>query len=64
MKGLWNTPALRRVRFTDRPGFVECVFRFNRFPFPGPGVYLFGLYLDGEWAAQRALRVYTREAAP
>jgi hypothetical protein len=53
-----------RVRFTDRLGLVECAFRFNRFPFPGPGAYLFGLYLGGEWAAQRALRVYTQEAAP
>ena len=53
-----------RVRCPDRLQLVECVFRFNRFPFPGPGVYLFGLYLGGEWAAQRALRVYAPEAAP
>jgi hypothetical protein len=53
-----------RIRFPDPVQLVECVFRFNRLSFPGPGGYLFGLYLDGEWAAQRALRVYTREVAP
>lgn len=50
-----------RVRFPDRLRLVECVFRFDRFPFPGPGVFLFGLYLGGEWSAQRALRIYTHE---
>lgn len=53
----------QRIRFPDPMQLVECVFRFNRFPFPGPGVYTFGLYLEGEWAAQRSLRVYTQEAA-
>ncbi len=53
-----------RVRFPDPLQLVECLFRFNRFSFPGPGVYQFGLYLDGEWAAQRGLRVYEREAIP
>lgn len=53
-----------RVRFSDPVQLVECVFRFNRFPFPGPGVYAFGLYVEGEWAARRSLRVYTHEVEP
>jgi hypothetical protein len=53
-----------RVRFPDPLQLVECVFRFNQFPFPGPGVYLFALHLNGEWAAQRSLRVYAREETP
>src|SRR5437660_11072823 len=50
-----------RIQFTDPLRVVQCVFRFDRFPFPGPGDYLFTLYLGGGWAAQRSLRVYVRE---
>lgn len=53
-----------KVRFPDRLQLVECAFRMLQFPFPGPGVYLFTLRLDGEWIAQRTLRVYTKGEAP
>ena len=53
-----------RVPFPDPIRLVECVFRFDSFPFPGPGIYLFTLLLDGEWAAQRSIRVYLSEPTP
>lgn len=53
--------ARARVNFTDPLRLVECLFRFDQFPFPGPGVYLFTLLVEGEWAGQRSLRVYPRE---
>jgi hypothetical protein len=52
------------VRFADPLKLVDCVFRFQKFPFPEPGVYLFTLLVDGEWAAQKAVRVYTRKDHP
>ncbi len=50
-----------RINFPDPLQLVECVFRFQQFPFPGSGVFLFTLFLGEEWAAQKALRVYQRE---
>lgn len=52
------------VRFDDPLQVVQCLFRFDQFPFPGPGLFLFTLLLDDEWAAHRALRVYLRESTP
>ena len=49
-----------RVRFPDKLRLVECKFNFHHFPFPGPGEFLFTLYLDGVWMAQRSLRVYAK----
>jgi hypothetical protein len=50
-----------RINFPDPLQLVECVFRFQQFPFPGPGIYLFSLFLGGEWAAQKSVRIYRRE---
>jgi uncharacterized protein DUF6941 len=53
---------LRRLRgvlqFHDRHQPVELVVRFPQFIFPSPGIYLFELFVNGEWAAQRGVRVY------
>lgn len=53
---------LRHLRgnlwFRDRHQPVELVVRFPQFIFPAPGVYLFELFVNGEWAAQRGVRVY------
>ena len=46
------------IRFPDRHRTVELVVRFPQFIFQQPGIYLFSLFIDGEWAAQRGLRVY------
>jgi len=49
-----------RVRFPDPLLLVECIHRLNQFPFHEPGV--FTLLIDDEWAAQKSLRVYSRES--
>ena len=56
--------ARRTVRFPDPLRLVEYVLRFDQFPLPGPGVYLFTLLADGEWLAQKAIRVYRRGESP
>ena len=53
-----------RLRFTDRLQIVYYVRRFSRCPLPIAGVYLFTLNLNGEWAAQRTLRVYPAGTMP
>jgi hypothetical protein len=54
--------SLRHLRgvlqFQDRHQSVELVVRFPQFVFPQPGVYEFTLSVNGEWVAQRGIRVY------
>lgn len=52
------------LRFRDRLQLVQCVIRVSRCAFPSPGLYLFSLYADGEWLAQKSLRVYLRGTGP
>lgn len=49
------------LRFIDPLQTVYWLYRFTRFSFPLPGEYLFTLRIDGEWMAQRRLRVYSQE---
>jgi hypothetical protein len=50
------------VRFPDRLHVLRCIVRVSRCGFPAPGVYLFTLFMDGEWLAQSALHVLPLEA--
>jgi hypothetical protein len=52
------------LRFRDRLQLVQCVVRVNHCVFPSPGLYLFSPYADGEWLAQKAIRVYLRGTGP
>jgi hypothetical protein len=56
---------LYRVRgtlhFADKLAEVNYHLRIKQFQFPRPGIYQFTLFLNGEWAAQRRLRVYQTE---
>jgi hypothetical protein len=45
------------LRFPDPLRRVECIIRVPNCTFPSPGVYLFGLYADGEWLAQTPVHV-------
>jgi hypothetical protein len=49
------------VRFTDRLMELRILFRVMTCVFPEPGMYQITLLLDGEWLAQRSLRVVERE---
>lgn len=49
------------IRFRERLDLIDCVIRVNRCVFPAAGMYSVSLFLDGEWLAQRSLRVYLRE---
>ena len=49
------------VSFADPLQTVNWLVRLTRCLFPTPGEYLFTLWIDGEWMAQRRLRVYLRE---
>jgi hypothetical protein len=49
------------IRFPDRAGEVRVRFRVHRCIFPWAGEYSCTLLLDGEWLAQRRLRVVERE---
>jgi hypothetical protein len=50
-----------KVRFQDPLQTVYWVVRIDHCYFPAAGEYLFTLWIDGVWMAQRRLRVYTRE---
>jgi hypothetical protein len=52
------------LRFRDRLQLVQCVIRVNHCDFPSSGLYLFSLYADGEWLAQKAIRVYLMGTGP
>ncbi len=49
------------VRFSDRLTELRILFRVTTCIFPEPGTYQITLLLDGEWLAQRSLRVVERE---
>jgi len=51
----------RQVRFANRLGELHVVFQVANLAFPVPGAYLFTLLVDGEWVAQRRLRVFSTE---
>jgi hypothetical protein len=42
---------------------VEVAFHLwlRQFSFPAPGLYPFTLLVEGEWVAQKRVRVYARE---
>lgn len=50
----WEAP----IHFVDRLAVVNFRFRLRRCSFPAPGWYLFTLFIDGDWIAQRRLSVY------
>src|SRR5262245_13229011 len=49
------------VHFPDPLAEASCRFRFHQCSFPAAGYYQFTLLVDGEWAAQRRIRVYSKE---
>ncbi len=49
------------LTFPDKVTEVSYHLRLRQFVFPAAGTYQFTLLLDGEWMAQRRLRVYHRE---
>jgi hypothetical protein len=49
------------VHFPDRVPQVRVLFRISRCSFPEPGEHLCTVLLDGEWLAQRRLRVVERQ---
>lgn len=56
----WQTTrhGTYRVNFTDRIQVVNFVVRLSRCVFRNPGTYVFTLATEGEWLAQRSLRVH------
>jgi hypothetical protein len=46
------------IEFPDRLRILNVHFRLTKLRFPRPGSYLFTLRVDGEWVADRKLRVY------
>jgi hypothetical protein len=50
-----------QVRIGDRLQEVRLLLRLQHCRFPTPGIYQFTLFVGGQWAAQRTLRVYLRE---
>jgi hypothetical protein len=51
------------IQFPDRLTEVRAIVRINNCSFPRPGRYQFTLLIDGEWVAQRQIRVTSREAS-
>ncbi len=51
-----------QVRFPDKLTEVRFLARLRQCSFPAAGLYQFTLLANGEWVAQRRLRVYQREA--
>jgi hypothetical protein len=49
------------LTFPDKVAEVASHLRLRRCVLPAPGLYQFTLMVDGEWAAQRRLRVYKLE---
>lgn len=49
------------LQLHDRLQQLECPIRVGNCVFPSPGIYLFCLFLDDEWIAQRSLRVALKE---
>jgi hypothetical protein len=61
---IYSRPVVRSLAFHDRLQMVECVIRVTRCAFPSAGLYLVTLLLDGEWLAQKSIRVYAMENEP
>ena len=53
-----------RLQFSDRLQVVYYLMRLSRCPLPTEGSYLFNLRIDGQWMAQRSLRVQGPEQTP
>jgi hypothetical protein len=53
-----------RVHFPDKLAEVRYHARLRQCTFPGAGTYQFTLLADGEWVAQRRLRLYSSEDQP
>jgi len=51
----------RDLTFPDRFAEVHILFRLNEITFPVPGSYMFTLMVDGDWIAQRRIRVRQTE---
>jgi hypothetical protein len=49
------------IRLTDRLMELRVLFRVTNCVFPSPGAYQVTLLLDGEWLAQRRIRVAKKE---
>jgi hypothetical protein len=49
------------LRFQDPLQTIQWVVKLSHCSFPAAGGYLFTLWIDGAWMAQRRLRVYARE---
>jgi hypothetical protein len=47
--------------FPDRLAELRIHFRISQASFPSPGWYQVSLLVDGEWVAQRRIRVYLSE---
>jgi hypothetical protein len=45
------------LRFRDPLQLVECIIRVSRCRFASAGLYQLTLFADGEWLAQRVIRV-------
>jgi hypothetical protein len=52
----------RRFVFQDRLSELRILFRLSNCVFPAAGAYFFTLLFDGEWMAQRRIRVLDKEA--
>lgn len=50
-----------QIVFPSRRTIGHVHFRIRDLDFPKPGVYSFDLFVDGEFIAQRRLRVYSTE---
>jgi hypothetical protein len=56
----WQYP----IQFPDRFAVVRVRFRISDCSFPAPGRYQFTLLVDGEWAAQRDMKIVQPESQP
>lgn len=50
-----------RCQFPDKLAEVSIHVRMNQCSFPAPGMYQFTLLVDGEWVAQRRIRIRQKE---
>jgi hypothetical protein len=53
----------RRVSFSDKLREVHLIFQITA-TFPTAGIYQFTVKVDGEWVAQRRLRVVSEQVNP
>jgi len=50
-----------RLAFHDTLQLIECAIRSGHCAFPSAGHYVFSVFLDGEWLAQKSIRIYSTE---